>query len=63
MSLQQNDSTIFGAINNERNRQLQTRNLFASENFVSEGVLEAMGSVLTNKYDRRLFREALLWWL
>ena len=50
MSLQQNDSTIFGAINNERNRQLQTLQLIASENFVSEDVLEAMGSVLTNKY-------------
>ena len=50
MSLQQNDSTIFGAIENERNRQLQTLELIASENFVSEDVLEAMGSVLTNKY-------------
>ena len=50
MSLLQNDSTIFGAINNERNRQLQTLELIASENFVSEDVLEAMGSVLTNKY-------------
>ena len=50
MSLQQNDSTIFGAINNERNRQLQTLELIASENFVSEDVLEAMGSVMTNKY-------------
>ena len=40
----------FGAINNERNRQLQTLELIASENFVSEDVLEAMGSVLTNKY-------------
>ena len=45
MSLQQNDSTIFGAIDNERNRQLQTLELIASENFVSEDVLEAMGSV------------------
>ena len=50
MSLQKNDSTIFGAIENERNRQLQTLELIASENFVSEDVLEAMGSVLTNKY-------------
>ena len=50
MSLQQNDSTIFGAIDNERNRQLQTLELIASENFVSEDVLEAMGSVMTNKY-------------
>lgn len=50
MSLQQNDSTIFGAIENERSRQLQTLELIASENFVSEDVLEAMGSVMTNKY-------------
>jgi glycine hydroxymethyltransferase len=50
MSLQQNDFTIFGAIDNERNRQLQTLELIASENFVSEDVLEAMGSVMTNKY-------------
>ena len=50
MSLQQNDSTIFEAIEKERNRQLQTLELIASENFVSEDVLEAMGSVITNKY-------------
>lgn len=50
MSLQNNDSTIFSAIENERDRQLNTLELIASENFVSEDVLEAMGSVLTNKY-------------
>ncbi len=50
MSLQQNDSTIFAAIEKERNRQHQTLELIASENFVSEDVLEAMGSVMTNKY-------------
>lgn len=50
MSLQQNDSTIFQAIENEKNRQLQTLELIASENFVSQDVLEAMGSVMTNKY-------------
>ena len=33
-----------------RNRQVQTLELIASENFVSEDVLEAMGSVMTNKY-------------
>ena len=42
--------TIFEAIEKERNRQLQTLELIASENFVSEDVLEAMGSVMTNKY-------------
>ena len=50
MGLQQNDSTIFEAIRKEQNRQLQTLELIASENFVSEDVLEAMGSVMTNKY-------------
>ncbi|MFJ7977913.1 serine hydroxymethyltransferase [Peribacillus sp. NPDC096379] len=50
MSLQQNDSIIFGAIEKERERQLQTLELIASENIVSEDVLEAMGSVMTNKY-------------
>ena len=50
MSLQQNDFTIFEAIEKERNRQHQTLELIASENFVSEDVLEAMGSVMTNKY-------------
>ena len=42
--------TIFEAIEKEENRQLQTLELIASENFVSEDVLEAMGSVMTNKY-------------
>ena len=50
MGLQQNDSTIFEAIRNEQQRQLQTLELIASENFVSPDVLEAMGSVMTNKY-------------
>ncbi len=50
MSLQQNDVTIFEAIEKERDRQHTTLELIASENFVSEDVLEAMGSVMTNKY-------------
>jgi glycine hydroxymethyltransferase len=50
MSLQQNDSTIFEAILKEQQRQHQTLELIASENFVSQDVLEAMGSVMTNKY-------------
>jgi glycine hydroxymethyltransferase len=50
MSLQQNDHTIFEAIEKERERQIQTLELIASENFVSDDVLEAMGSVMTNKY-------------
>lgn len=50
MSLQKNDPTIFEAITKEQERQHQTLELIASENFVSQDVLEAMGSVLTNKY-------------
>ena len=50
MSLQKNDLTIFEAIEQERRRQHETLELIASENFVSPDVLEAMGSVMTNKY-------------
>jgi glycine hydroxymethyltransferase len=50
MSLQDRDKEIFEAIEAERQRQLGTLELIASENFVSQDVLDAMGSVLTNKY-------------
>lgn len=50
MSLQKNDTVIFDAIEKEKHRQHQTLELIASENFVSQDVLEAMGSVMTNKY-------------
>src|SRR5690625_6230192 len=50
MSLKINDNTIFSAIENENARQQDTLELIASENFVSNDVLEAMGSVMTNKY-------------
>lgn len=50
MSLKQNDSVIFEAIESEEKRQHNTLELIASENFVSPDVLEAMGSVMTNKY-------------
>src|SRR5690554_3769870 len=49
-SLQQVDPEIYEAIQNERNRQNNGLELIASENFVSEAVMEAQGSVLTNKY-------------
>jgi glycine hydroxymethyltransferase len=48
--LHDQDPAIFEAIQNERRRQLTTLELIASENFVSDAVLEAMGSVMTNKY-------------
>ncbi len=44
------DTLIFDIIEKERQRQLNGIELIASENFVSAQVLEAMGSVLTNKY-------------
>ncbi len=44
------DKEIFDLINRERERQLNGIELIASENFVSQDVLDAMGSVLTNKY-------------
>ena len=44
------DNEIFDIIRRERERQLNGIELIASENFVSDEVLEAMGSVLTNKY-------------
>ena len=44
------DSQVFDLISEERNRQMHGIELIASENFVSDEVMEAMGSVLTNKY-------------
>lgn len=44
------DSLIFDLIQQERERQTEGIELIASENFVSDQVMQAMGSVLTNKY-------------
>ena len=44
------DNIVFDIINKEKSRQTNGIELIASENFVSEQVLEAMGSVMTNKY-------------
>jgi glycine hydroxymethyltransferase len=49
-SLKDADPQIAGAINNEMERQKHEIELIASENIVSKAVLEAQGSVLTNKY-------------
>lgn len=48
--IQEQDQEIYDAIQNEFNRQNNNIELIASENFVSEAVMEAQGSVLTNKY-------------
>src|SRR3954463_1192619 len=49
-SLAETDPEIAGAIRNEVHRQSNGLELIASENFVSNAILEAAGSVLTNKY-------------
>src|SRR4051812_26265441 len=50
MNLQEADRQIFDLIAKEKQRQHDTLELIASENHVSAAVLEAAGSVLTNKY-------------
>jgi glycine hydroxymethyltransferase len=49
-TLDETDPEIATAINHERHRQNSGLELIASENFVSQAVLQAAGSVLTNKY-------------
>ncbi|MBW7888446.1 MAG: serine hydroxymethyltransferase [Bacteroidetes bacterium] len=49
-NIQSFDPEIFDAISKEKNRQNTNLELIASENFVSNAVLEAAGTVLTNKY-------------
>lgn len=44
------DPDVFGAIQGEISRQRETLEMIASENFVPRAVLQAQGSVLTNKY-------------
>lgn len=50
MNLHQQDQEIFELIEKEKARQKEGLEMIASENYVSEAVLEATGSVLTNKY-------------
>jgi len=50
MTLKQIDEKIFSAIQKESQRQKEGLELIASENYVSPAVLEAQGSILTNKY-------------
>ena len=49
-SLKTTDPEVAKAIYNETKRQSSTLELIASENFVSDAVLEAQGSIMTNKY-------------
>ena len=48
--LKQSDSEVGEAVELEANRQRRNLELIASENIVSEAVMAAMGTVLTNKY-------------
>ena len=50
MSLQEQDHQVFRVLSAERRRQREGVELIPSENYVSEAVLEAMGSIFTNKY-------------
>ncbi|MFA5473920.1 MAG: serine hydroxymethyltransferase [Acholeplasmataceae bacterium] len=50
MDLKKTDILIFESLEKEKNRQELNIELIASENFVSPAVLEAQGSILTNKY-------------
>ena len=49
-NLKKQDKAIYQAIQNESKRQQEGMELIASENYVSDAVLEALGSVFTNKY-------------
>lgn len=49
-NLKTQDPTIYQAIEKEKKRQFEGLELIPSENYVSSAVLEAMGSILTNKY-------------
>ncbi len=44
------DNEIYALIDSELNRQSDTLEMIASENFTSKSVLESVGSILTNKY-------------
>ena len=50
MNLKETDLDVFNAIENETKRQMQGLEMIASENYASKAVLEALGSVFTNKY-------------
>jgi glycine/serine hydroxymethyltransferase len=49
-NVKKQDSELYEALSNEYKRQTEKIELIASENFTSQAVMEAQGSVLTNKY-------------
>ena len=56
----QRDLEIFDLIAEEKERQINGLELIASENFTSPAVMEAAGSVLTNKYAEGISGQAVL---
>ena len=48
--LKKTDNVVYNVIQSELDRQRNTLELIASENFTSKSILESVGSVLTNKY-------------
>ena len=50
MTLEKTDNAIYVQMQNELKRQQTVLNMIPSENYVSKGVLEAVSSVLINKY-------------
>ena len=60
-ALRRVDPEIFDAIAAEEKRQRENIELIASENFTSRAVMEAQGSVLTNKYAEGYPRKRWVW--
>ena len=58
--IKKEDQEIASAITDEFERQNSHIELIASENWVSPAVMSAMGSILTNKYDRTAISSLLL---
>ena len=61
MNIHNNDPVLFDLITKESQRQNHEINLIASENYAPPDVLQATGSVLTNKYAEGYPGKAVLW--
>ena len=57
------DQELWQSINNESDRQEEHIELIASENYASQRILEAQGSVLTNKYAEGISWQKILRWM
>ncbi len=58
--LEQTDPQVFKIIADEKERQEHRLEMIASENFTSRAVMEAQGSILTNKYCGRISGQEIL---